>query len=536
MAILTVGGGLWGLLLAFCIGRRNPEAPLRAALAAVFRAEAAFVRDLARVGLSEQHRGTVRDAIEHARRMLVTAHSRWFGGNSATQRFNWLLSDAEGVLRALLALREALDAAPPAELPDVSTLADCLEVTATALMDGSPIAVTQAPKLAGNDAVTVALRTATDWLDAAQRHLAGPTDRAAASGDPAADAVQPVRRLRQLRDNLTSDSLSLRHAARFALTGAALTMLIKGLHIQMGYWITITAVIILQAYPSATWQRAIQRVGGTVLGGLIATGAACFLRGSAAIVIVAIPLSLLAMAFRGVSYTLYIVCITPLFILVTELVDHGGVLSPTLGELRMLDNLVGATIGLLATFALWPSWEARFLRRRLAEDIRGNGRFLISALDVWLGTGTLRAADDARRHAGLAGNNAEASLRRAMEEPRHYPSDQIAAAMSITAAARRLAGMAALIMQSPPAPTETACIAGMRTSLQSAAEATADTIEHESAPPAGSVEPPAQHSQVERLLGGVLRQLSVASEAARRLGRSELPHSAPPGRGERSPL
>ena len=85
--------------------------------------------------------------------------------------------------------------------------------------------------------------------------------------------------------------------ARFALTGAALTMLTKGLRIEMGYWIATTAVMILQAYPSATWQSAIQRVGGTLVGGPIAACAAFLLHGLAAIVIVAIPLGL---AINGV--------------------------------------------------------------------------------------------------------------------------------------------------------------------------------------------------------------------------------------------
>jgi uncharacterized membrane protein YccC len=531
MAMVTIGGGLWGLLLAFCIGGRRPEAPLRAALAAVFRAEAAFVRDLVP---QQQYRGAVREAIEHARGMLVSARRQWFGGSMATQSFGLLLSDAEGVLRALLALREALNDGSPTEAPAVSALADRLDATATALTDGRPIAVIASPVHAGDDAdaVAVALHAATGWIAAAQWHLADPPDWAAASCEP--EAVQPTNRLRQLRDNLNTESLSLRHAARFALTGAALTMLVKGLHIDMGYWITITAVIILQAYPSATWQRAIQRVGGTVLGGLIAAGTAFFLHGPAAIVIVVIPLSLLSMAFRGVSYALYIVCITPLFILITELVNHGGVLSPALGELRILDNLVGAAIGMLATFMLWPSWEAHFLRRRLAEDLRANARFLMAALDAWLGTATLRETDDARRQAGLAGNNAEASLRRTMDEPRRHPSDQIAAAMAITAAARRLAGMAALVVQSPPVPEAMARIAGIRPYLQGTAEAAADAIEHGRAPAAGSAKTLPHRSQIEILLNGVLRQLSVVSEAARRLAVPERPFPSPRDPGERS--
>ena len=363
MAVFTVGGGLWGLLLAFGIGRRRPEAPLRTALAAVFKAEAAFVRDLARAGPSQQRRGAVREAIENARLLLVSARGRGFGGNTSAQRFTILLSDAEGALRALLALREALDDAQPAEAPQVAlnVLAKRMDAVAVALSEDQRIPVIAVPSTLADEVAAAALRTATGWIDAAERHMTSPAEQVAPTGDQG--AVQPDHWLRRLRDNLTTESLSLRHAARFALTGAALTMLTKGLRLEMGYWITITAVIILQAYPSATWQRAIQRVGGTLLGGLIAAGAAFVLHGPAAIVIVVVPLSLLSMAFRGVSYTLYIVCITPLFILITELINRGGVLSPALGGLRMLDNVVGAAFGMLATFVLWPSWEAHFLRQ-----------------------------------------------------------------------------------------------------------------------------------------------------------------------------
>jgi uncharacterized membrane protein YccC len=534
MAVFTVGGGLWGLLLAFGIGRRRPEAPLRTALAAVFKAEAAFVRDLARAGPSQQRRGVVREAIENARLLLVSARGRGFGGNTSAQRFTILLSDAEGALRALLALREALDDAQPAEAPQVAlnVLAERMDAVAVALSEDQRIPVIAVPSTLADEVAAAALRTATGWIDAAERHMTSPAEQVAPTGDQG--AVQPDHWLRRLRDNLTTESLSLRHAARFALTGAALTMLTKGLRLEMGYWITITAVIILQAYPSATWQRAIQRVGGTLLGGLIAAGAAFVLHGPAAIVIVVVPLSLLSMAFRSVSYTLYIVCITPLFILMTELINRGGVLSPALGGLRMLDNVVGAAFGMLATFVLWPSWEAHFLRHHLAEDLRGNARFLLTALDAWLGSATMREADDARRQAGLAGNNAEASLRRALEEPRRYPPDQIAAAMAITAAARRLAGIAALIMQSPPVPEAMARIADMRPDLHAKFEDAADAIEHGRSLAASHVTAPPGHSWIEGSLLGALRQLSVATEAARSLAASEALSPSPHELKERS--
>jgi hypothetical protein len=199
----------------------------------------------------------VREAIENARLLLVSARGRGFGDNAAAQRFTLLLSDAEGALRALLALREALDDAEPAEAPQavLKVLADRMNAVGAALSNAQRAPVREAPAALADKAAAAALRAATAWIQAAERHLAGSAESAAPTSDAA--VVQPDRRLRKLRDNLTTDSLSLRHAARFALTGATLTMLTKGLHIEMGYWITITAVIILQAYPSATWQRAI---------------------------------------------------------------------------------------------------------------------------------------------------------------------------------------------------------------------------------------------------------------------------------------
>ncbi len=273
MAVYTVGGGLWGLLLAFGIGRRRPEAPLRVALAAVFREEAAFVRDLARGGPQQQRRGAVREAIESARLLLVSARGRWFGGNTAAQGFTLLLSDAEGGLRALLALREALDDAASPAAPPACERAGGSDGRNRRGAVRRPARPRHRGAGRARDDARRRRSTRRDRLDRRRPAAPGePAEQAVPANDP--DAVQRDGWLRQIRDNLTAGSLSLRHAVRFALTGAVLTMLTKGLRIEMGYWITITAVIILQAYPSATWQRAIQRVGGTLLGGLIAVGTA----------------------------------------------------------------------------------------------------------------------------------------------------------------------------------------------------------------------------------------------------------------------
>ena len=121
-------------------------------------------------------------------------------------------------------------------------------------------------------------------------------------------------------------------------------------------------------------------------------------------------------------------------------------------------------------------------------------------------------------------------MRRALEEPRRYLPDQIAAAMAITAAARRLAGMAALIMQSPPVPEAMPRIADMRPDLQAKFE----DAEHGRSLAASHVTAPPGHSWIEGSLFGALRQLSVVTEAARSLAAPEALLPSPHELKERS--
>lgn len=538
IAAVTLGGGLWGLGLAVCIVRQRPDMPLCSALADVFRSEAAFLRDMMNeravmvraAATSLPHRGAVRDAIEQARDRLVAARREGFGDGVLLRRLSLILGDAEEVLRALLALREMMEDAAEAELPHAALagLVARLGGLASMLATGGDAPAPSFPPIGldASNSIAASLSHAIAWTEAAARHMAGPMD----TGTTDRAIVQDARldRLGQLRNNLSLDSLSMRHALRFGLTAASLTLLTKGLDLDMGYWITLTAIIIMQAYPSATWQRAVQRVAGTMVGGLIATIAVYVLQGPAAVLVVIAPLSLLAMAVQSASYALYIVCITPMFILITELFSHGGVLSPELGGVRMIDNVLGAAAGMLATFVLWPSWESRYLRRRLADDLRANGAFLLAALQSASGALTPQQSDAARRRAGLAGNNAEASLRRALDEPRRRPVDEIAAAMLVTAVSRRLSGIAAAIVQcgqSDGARRDLAqCCRALQEQIEEVANAIAETRTPASRP--HQPVPTSEMSEVEQLVARAERQLAIATEAARSLSARRGPDSS----------
>ena len=107
------------------------------------------------------------------------------------------------------------------------------------------------------------LRVAAKYVDPAQ-YLPG-------SG-PQGEAGLPFRErlLGPLQANLTWASASLRHAARIT---AVVTPALAGTLIWHGHythWLTITLVLVMQPFFALTWQRSLERVGGTLLGGLLA--------------------------------------------------------------------------------------------------------------------------------------------------------------------------------------------------------------------------------------------------------------------------
>ena len=150
--------------------------------------------------------------------------------------------------------------------------------------------------------------------------------------------------------------------------------------LERGYWIGITAVVILQPFLATTWQRTVERVVGSVLGGLIAAAIGLILPDPMEIVALLFPLAVATMAVRGVNYTLFVLLLTPQFVLIAELFQTGLVPSWHLAGLRAIDSVLGGALGLAAGFLLWPSREATQLPKQLAQALRANRDYLAAAL------------------------------------------------------------------------------------------------------------------------------------------------------------
>lgn len=528
---LTAIGAAWAMLLTLVLWRQHPYATARTALTAVMRAVGAYAGSLADLKAAKEsdwdrimreRLSVCRTAIEAARAALLQSRRARAGQSARGQHMELMLADADQAFTNLIALDELVEARAPEAEQSSATIQAALHAVAQQLrqladaLAGTGRPVPEAPDAAGsslgqNDVAAVLYRI-NHWVAAATEH------RTASVGDgsiPDTLDSDPAPRLwEQIRTIFSPDSLSLRHAARFAVTAALVVFVTSAWHIDRGYWISITAVAILQPYPSATWQRMLERVAGSILGGLVAAAAALVLRSPTDVMLFVVPLTVLTLAVRGVSYALFVLCLTPQFVLITELFQSGGALSPDLAGLRALDSVIGGVIGLAASFLLWPSWEAPQLRRRLADAIRANRDYFVAAM----AGGDIATT---RRQAGLASNNAEASLQRLLSEPRWRPSpggrSRAEAAVTIVAAVRRLAGVAAAISSLDRSSAPSSAEQWIASTLEKIAKAIGDG--HDPAP----VSPPALEPDREGTLALELtrarRQVMIVAEAAGRLTR-----------------
>ncbi|GHG48509.1 FUSC family protein [Streptomyces griseocarneus] len=111
------------------------------------------------------------------------------------------------------------------------------------------------------------------------------------------------------------------------------------------YWAVVTAAAVFQANTTSTWQRAVQRALGNLLGLLLFTALLPLARsGEVALVLLTLLLQIGAEAFIARNYWLGSVCVTPMALLLGEF--GGRHPAGALVADRWTDTLVGVVVGL----------------------------------------------------------------------------------------------------------------------------------------------------------------------------------------------
>ena len=244
-------------------------------------------------------------------------------------------------------------------------------------------------------------------------------------------------------------SVVLHHALRIAIVTAIAVAVTGLLHLNHGYWVTLTVVVILQPFAAMTRQKALQRVIGTILGGVVAAGLSAFFHEGIAVLVLIAIFTMLCVALLPLNYGAYAVFGTPAFVLLAE----SSVGDWHLAGLRIVNTLIGGALALCGSQFLWPGEERNRLPELVAAAIRANADFLKKAI-AFVGSGNVNLGElrDPRREVGNAALNAEDSFQRLMSEHRGR-HDELEPMMATLIYVRRLgASTAALAIAASTSP------------------------------------------------------------------------------------
>jgi uncharacterized membrane protein YccC len=247
-----------------------------------------------------------------------------------------------------------------------------------------------------------------------------------------------------LRANLSWKSPALRHALRSALMAGFALAFTMAWFTPYDHWLTITVVATMQPYFSLTYTRAVERIVGTALGGVIAAAVGLVCTTPVTIAAGMLLLSVAAFAIRAANFGLFTMALTPLIVL---LVETG---SPDTGEwiiaaARAALTMVGGLLAVGANFLLWPSREPDLVAPEVRNAIAAHGAYAEANFAMLLGESAAPRLGQTRRAAGVATNALEALITRAMLEPGQQSRDALEAAMVVDAALRRCAGRMATL-------------------------------------------------------------------------------------------
>ncbi|MDB4914289.1 MAG: hypothetical protein JWM95_1933 [Gemmatimonadetes bacterium] len=362
-AFFVIVGGLWAMGIALLLWPLKPYRPARVAISACYSALADYVLQVADATRQRhtaewpvQHAPgsitSVRSALEHARNVLVQLRRGRPGTVDRGERLLVLSESADQLFGHVVAFGEALatlreEARIEALHEKCIALLGAISDTARAIGAGVEMEteVSRIPVTWNGGVLREAIRQhAADGVDPQYEHAALILDRAAQfassasvtlealnSGAVNADALQKpmrapaaeeVREERQVLDSLRAmlspGSLISRFALRVAIVTTVAVALTELFQLKRGYWITITVIVILQPYAGVTLTRAVQRVLGTVLGGLLAAALGALFHDPRAVLVIATIFVACCVALLPVNYAAFSVFLTPTFVLLAE--------------------------------------------------------------------------------------------------------------------------------------------------------------------------------------------------------------------------
>ncbi|MEJ7911673.1 MAG: FUSC family membrane protein [Chitinophagaceae bacterium] len=220
-----------------------------------------------------------------------------------------------------------------------------------------------------------------------------------------------------LVDNMSFQSPLFRHALRTSLVCGIGFIMSKTLFFgQHSYWILLTIAFIMKPAFSLTQQRNVQRIVGTLCGGLVGVLLLLFVHNGVALFCLLVLFMVGTYSFLRVNYLVMVSCVTPLVLILFHFLGLGYI---SIVQERIIDTVIGCIIAFAASYLFLPKWEGDQVAIAISDILRANLNYL-QAVHGDLQGERLSVTDYklARKEVYVQSANLSATLQRMLSEPK----------------------------------------------------------------------------------------------------------------------
>ncbi|HEY0669427.1 MAG TPA: FUSC family membrane protein [Sphingobacteriaceae bacterium] len=218
-------------------------------------------------------------------------------------------------------------------------------------------------------------------------------------------------------NNLNFESSIFRYAVRLAivcLTGYLIAKALPFAH--HSYWILLTILVILKPGFSLTKERNMQRMVGTLIGGIAGAGIVYFITDQTVLLVLLIIFMIAAFSFQRLNYIISVLFMTPYILILFSLLGVGGI---NVAQERIIDTLIGCSIAFVASYFVLPSWEYPQLKNYMQEILIANYKYMLIAANRLMAKPVdVTSYKLARKEVYVSSANLGSAFQRMLAEPK----------------------------------------------------------------------------------------------------------------------
>jgi uncharacterized membrane protein YccC len=218
------------------------------------------------------------------------------------------------------------------------------------------------------------------------------------------------------------NSDQFKYAVRVSIGLTIAVFIFKFFHIDHGYWIALTMIIVIQPYYGATRKKGLERITGTVAGVILGGLIMLLPLKHDVFVILLVFVSFFVAYFLRNNYKVGVFFVTIMMVILMQLSQQG---SLELIGWRIISTLIGAALAIISGYSFWPVWEKQRFPVLMVKALEENKNYLkrvvyyykkeLQPHETWFAN---------RRLTEEANNLVFASVQRMYEEPKRL-QDQV---------------------------------------------------------------------------------------------------------------